>query len=57
MLGKLFKRKSSSDAEAPPTVAADDSDPLPDRPIYAIGDVHGCSDLLARMLDVIDGDT
>ncbi|NKB28859.1 MAG: serine/threonine protein phosphatase [Rhodobacteraceae bacterium] len=60
MLGKLFKRKSSPVAgDLPPEAgpeAPSDGDPMPDRPIYAIGDVHGCSDLLAHMLDVIDAD-
>lgn len=31
--------------------------PLPDRPIYAIGDVHGCANLLAEILDIIDEDS
>jgi serine/threonine protein phosphatase 1 len=50
-LNRLFRR-------AGPTAP---TGPVPDRPFYAIGDVHGRDDLLARLLDAIaarpDGDT
>lgn len=43
MLGKLFQKKDSAEAPA-------------GKRIYAIGDIHGCADLLDDLLDIIAED-
>lgn len=30
------------------------TDPAPERPVYIVGDLHGCADLLERMLEQVD---
>lgn len=49
----LFNRKGSSDAPLPqevPTIIA------PEQPFYVVGDIHGCHDMLSRLLDQITSD-
>ena len=59
MFGRLLGRSGSvdgADATAPEAPIWPDN-PVPDRPIFAIGDVHGRVDLLEDLLDRIDDDT
>lgn len=41
-----------------PTTAAEGfiADPAPDRPLYVVGDIHGCADLLDEILEKIKAD-
>ena len=51
LLSRLMGRQSPSDtnAELPPV------GPVPDQPLFVIGDLHGELDLLEKMLEKIDG--
>lgn len=58
MFGRLLGRSGSTDVTAPaPEAPIWPDHPVPDRPIYAIGDIHGRVDLLEELLDRIDDDT
>ena len=35
---------------------AQQKEPMPDRPLYVVGDIHGRADLLQRLFDMIDAD-
>lgn len=48
-----WKARSDSAVEAP---AAEFAPPAPEAPTYVLGDIHGRSDLLDRMLGLIDDD-
>ncbi|MBF9032610.1 serine/threonine protein phosphatase [Rhodobacterales bacterium HKCCE2091] len=49
-----FLRRS---AQAPvPEPETPDAGPRPDRPVYVVGDIHGCADLLDPVLNLIDDD-